>query len=146
MVSSPYPLQLTLNHAPEGSKRDRPMRRFSAMRAHTVLQTFFTSAIRLWTTLPVDICKLSPDSFNAYLSSFRFMSAPDYRYVTFKSSICSALFLSQLSVHCLLHGFLDTHPSAYSLVVRYCSESSRHRYRKMKMKTDRPILIRVQIW
>jgi len=36
-----------------------------------------SSAIRLWNTVPVDICQLSLDSFNTHLSSFRFIWAPD---------------------------------------------------------------------
>ena len=65
----------------------------------TYSQTFFPSAIRLWNTLPVgDICQLPPDSFKTHLNRFRFISAPDY-----------VLFLSEVTVHCLVHGFLDTH-------------------------------------
>ena len=32
-------------------------------------QTFFLSAIRLWNTLPVDVCQLPPDSFKAQLNT-----------------------------------------------------------------------------
>ena len=32
-------------------------------------QTFFPSAIRLWNTLPVDVCQLPPDSFKAQLNT-----------------------------------------------------------------------------
>jgi len=32
----------------------------------TYSRTFFPSAIRLWITLPVDICQLSPDSFKTH--------------------------------------------------------------------------------
>ena len=39
----------------------------------TYSQTFFPSAIRLWNTLPVDICQLCPGSFKTHLSSFRFI-------------------------------------------------------------------------
>ena len=62
----------------------------------TYNQTFFPSASRLWNSLPVDICQVSPDSFKTHLSSFCFIRA-------------TALFLSEVTVHCLLHGFLDTH-------------------------------------
>jgi len=72
----------------------------------TYSQTFFPSAIRLWNTLPVDICQLSPDSFKTHLSSFCFIWAPDY--VLFLSPALHC-FLLEVTVHCLLHGFLDTH-------------------------------------
>jgi len=39
----------------------------------TYSQTIFPSASRLWNTLPVDICQLSPDSFKTHLSSFHFI-------------------------------------------------------------------------
>jgi len=39
----------------------------------TYSQSFFPSAIRLWNTLPVDICQLPPDSFKTHLNSFHFI-------------------------------------------------------------------------
>ena len=36
-------------------------------------QTFFPSAIRLWNTLPVDVCQLLPDSFKAQLNTIQLM-------------------------------------------------------------------------
>ena len=81
MVLSSYPLQVTLNQFPSAYS-----------------QTFFPSAIRLRNTLPVD-------SFKTHLNSFRFIWAPDY--VPFLSS--AVQFLSEVTVYCLLHGFLDTH-------------------------------------
>ena len=59
-----------------------------------------------------------------------FMWAPDY--VLFLSSAlhCTVFIRSYCS---LFAARLSQHTSAYSLVVQYCSESSRHRYRKMKM-------------
>jgi len=36
-------------------------------------QTFFPSAIRLWNTLPVDVCQLPPDSFKAQLNTIQLM-------------------------------------------------------------------------
>ena len=79
-------------------------------------------------TLPVDICQLSPDSFNTHLNSFCFILAPDY-----------VLFLSS-ALHCFICSYcslfatrLSGYTSAYSLEVRYCSHLSWHRYRKMKM-------------
>jgi len=51
-------------------------------------QTFFPSAIRLWNTLLVDICQLSPDSFKTHLNSVHFIWAP----------VC-ILFLSS-ALHC----------------------------------------------
>jgi len=52
--------------------------------AGTYSQTFFPSAVRLWNTLPVDICQLSPDSFKTHLNSFRLTGSPDH--VLFLSS------------------------------------------------------------
>jgi len=117
-------------------------------------QTFFPSAIRLWNALPVDICQLPSDSFKTHLSSFapQIRTHDFWRYINLYVCMfslylstglrpvfitCTAVFLSEVTVHCLLHGFLDT--SVYSLVVRYCSGSSRHRYRKMKMMKDRQL-------
>ena len=39
-------------------------------------QTFIPSAIRLWNTLPVDICQLLPDSFKAQLTTIQLMWIP----------------------------------------------------------------------
>ena len=36
-------------------------------------QTFFHSAIRLWNSLPVDVCQLPPDSFKAQLNTIQLM-------------------------------------------------------------------------
>jgi len=97
----------------------------------TYSQTFFPSAIRLWNTLPVgDICQLPPDSFKTHLNRFRFISAPDY--VLFYRLHCTVFIRS----YCSLFGArLSRYTSAYSLVVENCSKSSRHRYRKTKMKS-----------
>jgi len=62
----------------------------------TYSQTFFPSAIRLWNTLPADICQLPPDSFKTHLNRFRFISAPDY-----------VLFLSS-ALHCFYPKLLFT--------------------------------------
>jgi len=51
--------------------------------------------------------------------------------------ICTALFSSEVSAHCFA-ARLSRYTSAYSLVVRYCSESSRRGYRKMKINYWRP--------
>jgi len=89
----------------------------------TYSRTFFPSAIRLWITLPVDICQLSesPDSFKTHQHR---TTSCFYRLhcTVFIGSYCS-LFAARLS----------RYTSAYSLLVRYCSESSRHLHRKMKI-------------
>jgi len=130
MVWSPYLLQPTLNQfptAPEGSKRD--ICRFSAIQAHTVRPCFQVQSGH--GTLPVDICQLSPDSFKTHLSSFRFIWAPDYTSC-FYHLHCTVFIWSYCS---LFAARLSQHTSAYSLVVRYCSESSRHLYRKMMINS-----------
>ena len=64
----------------------------------TYSQTFFPSAIRLWNTLPVDICQLSPDSFKTHLNSFRFIWAP--AYVLFFSSAPHCCYPKLLFIAC----------------------------------------------
>jgi len=92
-------------------------------------QTFFPSAVRLWNTMPVDVCQLSPDSFKTHLNSFCFIWALEY--VQFLSSAlhCTVFIGGYCS---LFAARLSRYTSAYSLMVRYCSELSRHRYRKMR--------------
>ena len=91
----------------------------------TYSQTFFLSAIRLWNTLPVDICQLSPDSLKTIsavsISSEHRTTSCFYRLhcTVFIRSYCS-LFAARLS----------RYTSAYSLIVQYCSELSQHRYGK----------------
>ena len=91
----------------------------------TYSQTFFPSAIRLWNTLPVDICQLSPDSFKTIsavsISSEHRTTSCFYRLhcTVFIRSYCS-LFAARLS----------RYTSAHSLMVQYCSELSQHRYQK----------------
>jgi len=77
MVLSPYPLQLTLNQfpsAPEGLKWDVQIQ----CNTGTYSQTVFPSAIRLWNTLPIDICQLSADSFKTHLNSLHCFWTQDY--------------------------------------------------------------------
>jgi len=40
---------------------------------NTDSQSFIPHTISLWTTLPVDVCQLSPDSFKTHLSSIQFI-------------------------------------------------------------------------
>ena len=46
--------------------------------------------------------RLQADYSVVHLNSFRFIWAPVF-------IVCTALFLSEVTVHCSLHGFLDTH-------------------------------------
>jgi len=39
---------------------------------YLLAQTFFPSAVRLWNTLPVEICQLCPDHFKSHLNSIHF--------------------------------------------------------------------------
>ena len=88
-----------------------------------------SSAIRLLNTLPVDICQLPPHSFKTHLNSFRFIWPPDY--ALFCRLHCTVFIRS----YCVLFAArLSLYTSAYSLIVRYCSESSQHRYRKMRWR------------
>ena len=96
----------------------------------TYSQTFFPSAIRLWNTLPADICQLPPDSFKTISTGS----------VSFQHRTTSCFYRLHCTVfirsYCSLFGArLSRYTSAYSLVVQYCSKSSRHRYRKTKMKS-----------
>jgi len=102
----------------------------------TYNQTFFPSAIRLWNTLPVDICQLryllTVSRPISTVSIMHVIWAPDYtscfyhlHCTVFVRSYCS-LFAAQLSQY----------TSAYSLVVWYIARNrvgTRHCYRKMKM-------------
>jgi len=101
-------LLLTLNRfpsAPEGSTWYMQIQ----CNTGTYSQTF-ASAIQLWNTA-LDICQLPPDSFRTHLSSLRLLST-GVRPVFF---ICTAVLLSEVTVHCLLHGFLDTRLLIHSL-------------------------------
>ena len=81
------------------------------------------------------LSKCNPaDSFKTHLSSFRFVPAPNY--VLFLSSALHC-FYPEVTVHCLLHGFLDTHLLIRSWCDIACSESSRRRYRKMRWRCCR---------
>jgi len=98
----------------------------------TYSQTFIPSAIRLWNTLPVDIYLPAISwQFQDPSQQFPFRLSTGLRPVFI---VCTALFLSQVTVYCSWFAArLSRYTSAYSLVVRYCSESSRHRYCKMKI-------------
>jgi len=105
MVSWTYPLQLTLDQFPsetEGSERD--MCRFSAIHAHTVRPSFKCNQA-------VEHCA------SRYLPaiSWQFQD-PSQQFPFYLSTglgpvfiTWTALFLSEVTVHCLLNGFLDTH-------------------------------------
>ena len=60
-------------------------------------KTFFPSAIRLWNTLPVDICQLSPDSFKTISTVSVSFERRTIRPVFI---VCTALFLSEVTVYC----------------------------------------------
>ena len=68
-------------------------------------------------------------TFKTHLNSFNFIREPDY--ARFYRLHCTVFIRSYCS---LFTARLSRYTSAYSLVVRYCSESSRHRYWKMKMR------------
>ena len=109
-VSLPYLLQPSLEPVPsalEGSKQDVQIQ----CNTGTYSQTVFPSAIRLWNTLPMDICQLPADSFKTHLHSFLFNSSPDF--VLFLS-ICTVLFLSEVTGCCLLYDFLGAHLLTHS--------------------------------
>ena len=90
-------------------------------------QTFFPSAIRLRNTLPADICQLSPDSFKTY-QQFPFRLSTGLPSTScFCRLYCTVFIRSYCS---LFAARFSRYTSAYSLVVRYRSESSRRRYRK----------------
>ena len=85
---------------PRRRRPDRPRRGHSARHASTAgphTTAAPTTADLKVHILPVDICHLPPDSFPFHLSI-------GLRPVFI---VCTALFLSEVDVHCLLHGFLD---------------------------------------
>ena len=134
MVSSPYLLQPILNQfpsAPEGSKRD--MCRFSAIQAHTVRPSFQVQSgcgTLCQQTFASYLLTVSRPISAVSVSSEHRTTSCGLRLVFIA---CTALFF--IGSYCSLFAArLSRYTSYYSLLVRYCSESSRHRYRKMKMK------------
>jgi len=98
---------LALNQFHLHQKVRNKMCRFSAIQAHTARSSFQ----RLWNTLPMDICQLPADSFKTHLHSFLFNSSLDF--VLFLS-ICTVLFLSEVTGCCLLYDFLGAHLLTHS--------------------------------
>ena len=110
-----------------GERKLRPW--LNDLNKSTQLRTFFPSAIRLWNTLPEGICQLYLLTVSRPISTVS---------VSFEHRTSSCFYRLHCTVsirsYCSLFAArLSRYISAYSLVVRYCSESSRHRYRKMKM-------------
>ena len=127
MVSSPYLLQPTWNQfpsAPEGLKQD--MCRFSVIQAHTArpFQVQYDCGTLCQSTFASYLLTvLRPNSTASVSSEHRTTSCFYHLHcIVFIGSYCSS-FAARLS----------RYSPAYSLVVRYCSELSQHRYRKMKM-------------
>jgi len=89
-------------------------------------QTFFPSAIRLWNTLPVDICQLYLRTVLRPISAVSVSF--EHRTTSCFYRLHCIVFLSKVTVHCC------TAFSIHLLVVRY-SALIRHRYRKTQ--TDR---------
>ena len=91
-----------VRHKQEGSKQD--MCRFSVIQAHRLQSDLLSKYNPTVEHSASRHLQLSPDSFKTHLNSFRFIWSPDY--VLFLSS---ALHCFYPQLHCLLHGFLDTH-------------------------------------
>ena len=100
---------------------------------YLLAQTFFPSTVRLWNTLPVEICQLCPDHFKSHLNSIHFSwSSDSFQFLSDRS----ALFLSEWQF-LLFATRLPWHASAYLFVVRYCSSSCWHLHRKKKKKLQK---------
>ena len=115
-----------VRHKQEGSKQD--MRRFSVIQAHR-LQSDLLSKYN--PTVEHSASRHLPAiswQFQDPSQQFPFYLITGLRPVFI---VCTALFLSAVT---LFAARLSRYTYAYSLVVRYSSESIRHRYRKMKMK------------
>jgi len=126
MVSSPYPQQLpwTSSHLHQKVRNE-----ICAVQYRRIQRTLFSSAIRLWNTLPVNVCQLPSDSFKTHLNTF--LSSKHQTMSYFYRLHCTVFIRS----YCLLFAArLSPYTSAYSFVVRNCSKSSRHRYRKLHRK------------
>ena len=110
--------------APEGSKRDICW--FSAIQAHTVRHFFQVQSC--CGTLCPDSCQLQCTSwhFRNQAHQFSFHLSTELRPVLIA---CTAPFLSKVTVY-FFAAWLSRYTSAYSLVVRYWSNSRRLRYRK----------------
>ena len=107
LVSSPFPLQLTLNQFHLRQKVRNEICADSVQYRH-IQSDIFPSSILLWNTLAVYSCQLQCTSwhFRNQAQQFSFHLSTGLRPVLIA---CTASFLSKVTVYFLLHGFLDTH-------------------------------------
>ena len=105
------------------------MCRFSAIQAHT---DSFRVQFGCGPILPVDIC-----SYLLTVSRPISTVSVSFEHRTTSMFLSTELHCFFIRSYCSLFvgARLSRYTSAYSLVVRYCSKSSRHRDRKMKLVT-----------
>jgi len=100
--------------------------------------TFFPSAIRLWNSLPIDICQLPPESFKEKLSTSTWINCKPSFYPVF-------IQMHGTFYHHLLEVLLCTTSSAHDhhYAAWFYSELSRCQHRKKK-KEEATVFVEVK--